>query len=70
MLILMYHFLDIAIPVDSPFNKIVFFFIVRPSKIDISLLLIIGTQYFAAFFLCLFKGINHEPVYFFTQLIF
>jgi hypothetical protein len=65
----MYHFLDIAIPVDSRFNKIVFFFIVRPSKIDISLLLIIGTQYFAAFFLCLFKGINHELVYFFTQFI-
>lgn len=66
----MYHFLDIVIPVDTPFNKIVFFFTVNPSKIDISLLFIIEKQYFAAFFLCLFKGINHGPVYFFTQLIF
>lgn len=56
MLILMFRFLVIVLPVESPFNKIVFFFRANPSKIDISLLILKVRQYFATFFI--FKGIT------------
>jgi hypothetical protein len=52
----MFNFLVIVLPVESPFNKIVFFFRANPSKIDISLLILKVRQYFATFFI--FKGIT------------
>lgn len=68
MLISMYRFLDIVIPVDSPFNRLLFFFIVSPSKIYTALSFLIKKLYFATSFL--FQGIIHKLVCFFIQLIF
>jgi hypothetical protein len=66
--ILRYHYLlDTAPHAENPFNTIVFFFIIIPSKIDISLFLLKDRQYSEAFFLSPFANPSFLPARFFIK---